>query len=81
MQGETQRGVRLGVGLFAALGGMLVMASSAWADHGPGGRYDPSNTNIPYLAWNGEEVRLVKCDNAIDDKTINDEDVSLVVED
>src|SRR5215210_4795661 len=22
---------------------------------------DPQNTNVPYLAWDGEQIRLVKC--------------------
>ena len=81
MHGETCGAVRLSVGFVAALVGMLVMAASAWAVHGPGQRYDPSNTNIPYLAWNGEQVRLVKCDNAIDDETFDDADVRFEVED
>src|ERR1700736_4662039 len=27
--------------------------------------FDPQQTNVPYLAWRGEEVRLVKCDPLI----------------
>jgi hypothetical protein len=27
--------------------------------------FDPQQTNLPYLAWRGEEVRLVKCDPLI----------------
>lgn len=27
--------------------------------------FDPTETNVPYLAWRGEEVRLVKCSNLI----------------
>src|SRR5579884_2791356 len=33
-------------------------ASGLPADQGP---FDPLATNVPYLAWRGEEVRLVKC--------------------
>ena len=50
---------RLKFGL-AALGALLVSAFTAvpaLADTPP----DPSETNIPYLAWRGEQVRLVKC--------------------
>ena len=41
-------------------------APAAFAgDAAPGGKlgpgFDPNTTNIPYLAWAGEQVRLVKC--------------------
>jgi hypothetical protein len=28
-------------------------------------KWDPQTTNVPYLAWRGEQVRLVKCDPAL----------------
>ena len=38
------------------------LASGPAAAQGP---QDPQTTNIPYLAWRGEQIRLVKCDPAI----------------
>ena len=66
MQGETHTGIRLGVGFLVAVVATfaaLVMSSVAAAGDSRlgGGTADPSTTNIPYLAWNGEEIRLVKC--------------------
>ncbi|HUK95699.1 MAG TPA: hypothetical protein VLU96_11695 [Gaiellaceae bacterium] len=29
--------------------------------------FNPQETNVPYLAWRGEEVRLVKCDTEFND--------------
>jgi hypothetical protein len=54
------------------LAGLLVVVAivvSAFAA-GPAGaagppRWDPQTTNVPYLAWRGEQVRLVKCDPAL----------------
>lgn len=55
---------RLKVGL-AAIGALMAvaafMATPAFADSQP----DPTETNIPYLLWRGEEVRLVKCHPAL----------------
>ena len=28
--------------------------------------FNPQETNVPYLAWRGEEVRLVKCGHELD---------------
>ena len=36
----------------------LIAVSAAGAATAP---WDPQQTNVPYLAWRGEEVRLVKC--------------------
>src|ERR687886_778554 len=44
------------VALVCVLGSALFTAP-AFADTQP----DPQLTNIPYLAWRGEQVRLVKC--------------------
>ena len=38
------------------------LASGPAAAQGP---QDPQTTNIPYLGWRGEQIRLVKCDPAI----------------
>ncbi len=54
---------RLKFGL-VALGAVLVSAftaAPALADTQP----DPTESNIPYLAWRGEQVRLVKCHPSI----------------
>src|SRR3954467_4689389 len=29
--------------------------------------FDPQTTNVPYLAWRGEQVRLVKCEPLLGD--------------
>ncbi len=39
----------------------LAAASIATAGAGPVASNDPQTTNVPYLAWNGEELRLTKC--------------------
>jgi len=51
---------RLKFGLVALVGVLasVFFAAPALADSQP----DPQLTNIPYLAWRGEQVRLVKCD-------------------
>ena len=41
-----------------ALAASVFFAAPALAETQP----DPQLTNIPYLAWRGEEVRLVKCE-------------------
>ena len=46
--------------LACVLGSALASRSRCGA-----GPQDPQTTNIPYLAWRGEQVRLVKCDPAI----------------
>jgi hypothetical protein len=44
-----------------AIAGFAFGASPALADaYHP--VFDPQTTNVPYLAWRGEEVRLVKCE-------------------
>jgi hypothetical protein len=32
--------------------------------------WDPQTTNVPYLAWRGEQVRLVKCDPVLAQPTV-----------
>src|SRR5207248_9501999 len=49
---------KLGLVALVALAASTFFAAPALADTQP----DPQLTNIPYLAWRGEEVRLVKCD-------------------
>jgi hypothetical protein len=50
--------LKLGLVALVALAASAFFATPALADTQP----DPELTNIPYLAWRGEEVRLVKCD-------------------
>lgn len=47
----------------ASLAGLTVLAlgGTAAASHHTFGAGDPLTTNVPYVAWAGEEVRLVKC--------------------
>ncbi len=49
--------LRLSLAFLACVLGS-VLASSPAAAQGP---QDPQTTNIPYLAWRGEQIRLVKC--------------------
>ena len=50
-----------------AFAGVMVGSASAAAPSDASGlagshyAFDPQETNVPYLAWRGEEVRLVKC--------------------
>ncbi len=66
--------------LFAALlavGMSAFAASPALANDGAAHpSFDPQTTNVPYLAWRGEEVRLVKC---VDD--LRSVEVDWIVED
>src|SRR5712691_7591729 len=74
MQGVVSaRRLRIGLaGLVVALvaaTGFLVMSATASAQGNDLGRdsvNDPLNTNIPYLAWLGEEKRDVKCYQGVD---------------
>ena len=52
------RRLRFGLAALVALAASAFFAAPALADTQP----DPQLTNMPYLAWRGEEVRLVKCD-------------------
>ena len=51
--------------VLASLGALAALAMSGTASAGAGADLfeagDPMDTNIPYVAWAGEEVRLVKC--------------------
>jgi len=50
--------LKFGLAALVALAASAFFAAPALADTQP----DPQLTNMPYLAWRGEEVRLVKCD-------------------
>ena len=53
---------KVGVLLAAAVAVMAVVAAAANAQtEGDYGNPDPQTTNIPYTAWVGTEIRLVKC--------------------
>jgi hypothetical protein len=50
------------VGLVAALGVLIFgVGTAAAGGEKPSGPPDPQTTNVPYLAWAGEEVKVVKC--------------------
>jgi hypothetical protein len=34
-------------------------------------KWDPQTTNVPYLAWRGEQVRLVKCDPVLREEGVS----------
>jgi hypothetical protein len=53
--------LRLSLAFLACVLGSALASGPAAAQGPP----DPQTTNIPYLAWRGEQVRLVKCDPAI----------------
>jgi hypothetical protein len=55
---DVARRLRFGLAALIALAASAFFAAPALADTQP----DPQLTNIPYLAWRGEEVRIVKCD-------------------
>ena len=55
------RRLKFGLVALVALAASTFFAAPALADTQP----DPQLTNIPYLAWRGEEVRLVKCEPGI----------------
>lgn len=54
---DVARRLKVGVAALVALMGCAFFAAPALADTQP----DPTESNIPYLAWRGEQVRLVKC--------------------
>ena len=51
--------------VLASLGALAALAMSSTASAGEAPNLfeagDPMDANIPYVAWAGEEVRLVKC--------------------
>src|SRR5919108_6096276 len=52
------RRLKFGLAALVALAASTFFAAPALADTQP----DPQLSNVPYLAWRGEEVRLVKCE-------------------
>ncbi|MDQ3875576.1 MAG: hypothetical protein M3322_08555 [Actinomycetota bacterium] len=66
--------LRLGLATLLALAVSAFVAAPALADTQP----DPQLSNIPYLAWRGEEVALVKCEQAIGGINVGNVDVLLV---
>jgi hypothetical protein len=55
---DVARRLRFGLAALIALAASAFFAAPALADTQP----DPQLTNMPYLAWRGEEVRIVKCE-------------------
>ena len=60
-------GLRLSLAFLACVLGSALASGPASAQ----GPQDPQTTNIPYLAWRGEQIRLVKCDPAIGEAGAN----------
>jgi hypothetical protein len=74
-RGRFTARLRFGVASIAALvalTSLAMFAGAATAGNGPGPQvgWDPQNTNIPYLAWRGEQVRLVKCLDLVGDLSV-----------
>src|SRR5262249_25010062 len=57
-EGPMTRRLRFTLAAVVALAASVLFAAPALADSQP----DPQLSNMPYLAWRGEEVRLVECD-------------------
>jgi hypothetical protein len=58
------------------LAGLLALVVTAVAAFAAGptaaqGPWDPQTSNVPYLAWRGEQVRLVKCDPVLADPGVS----------
>ena len=56
--------LKLSLAFFACVLGSALASGPAAAQR----PQDPQTTNIPYLAWRGEQIRLVKCDPAIGER-------------
>src|SRR6476619_3573141 len=72
--GRIRSGGRWAFAAIAALLLLMALPSGAWSSEAPyterviGG--DPPNmltTNVPYVAWRGEQIRAVKCDGSLRD--------------
>src|SRR5215211_3672424 len=55
--------LRIGIAFVVALAAVATLATFAGAASAGQVQvgFDPEDTNVPYLAWRGEQVRLVKC--------------------
>src|SRR5918999_1617942 len=58
---DVARRLKFGLAALVALCASVVFVAPAAADTQP----DPQLSNVPYLAWRGEQVRLVKCEPVI----------------
>ncbi|MFN2470564.1 MAG: hypothetical protein ABR583_06170 [Gaiellaceae bacterium] len=65
MGGVTIARARIALAAIVAMAAAVVFAAPASATHGVRPSFDPQTTNVPYLAWRGEELRLVKCSDEI----------------
>ena len=76
MLGARRRGLGLVALLLAGIA-CLLASTPSWAGSrltvNPSIASDPNptSTNIPYLAWRGENIRLVKCSDDLQDSEIN----------
>ena len=73
MLGARRRGPLGFVALLLAGLACLLASSPSWAgapQGPPGSDPNPTTTNIPYLAWRGENIRLVKCSDDLQDREL-----------
>ena len=66
------RRAAVGVAAVAVLGTVASTALASPANYDP--TNDPNTTNVPYLAWRGENIRLVQCFGASDFTRIRSEE-------
>jgi hypothetical protein len=74
MLGARRRGPLGLVALLLAGLACLLASTPSWAgapQGPPGSDPNPTTTNIPYLAWRGENVRLVKCSDDLQERELN----------
>jgi hypothetical protein len=74
MLGTRRRGPFGLVALLLAGIACLLASAPSWGgvpQQDPSSDPNPTSTNIPYLAWNGENIRLVKCSDDLQDSEIN----------
>lgn len=80
-----QKQRKIFAGLVSAVGAVVLalsMASGAFAAPNPGpGGDGPQSSNVPYVAWVGEHLRLVVCDPAIKTSGEEGQVVNYAVED
>jgi hypothetical protein len=74
MLGTRRRGPLGLVALLLAGIACLLASAPSWGQgiqQDPSSDPNPTSTNIPYLAWQGENIRLVKCSDDLQDSEIN----------
>src|SRR3712207_3786269 len=79
MLGTRRRGPKGLVALLLAGAACALATSPSWAGAQapspvgptPGSSDNPTSTNVPYLAWRGENIRLVKCSDDLTDAELS----------